>query len=331
MQFGQKKADPYSLGALIRAMAQDQYRGTYELEKAQDEALREGRAVDPRKVRVSWEHGRRDLSATGAGTGAYLVGTDSTAVADALRPWSVALQAGITVLPGLTGNAVIPRVTADATGQWLSSELDVISASQPTLGQISLVPHTVAALCTFSKGLDVLQPQTEAFVRTTCMRVLAQTIDTAILSGTGIAGQPLGIINVPGVHAATGGSFAHADALEMQEAVANGGAEISGWIGSPDVRELLGARESAAGNAGFIWGNDKIINRAAYATALCPDATLLCGDWQHVVLASWGSGFDVSVDGFTGWSSGAVTVRIMASVDVAVVHPGAFAYASSIT
>ena len=94
MQLTPKERQAFSLSNLIRSMASGTSRGTFELEVMHDTAARENRQFDARKVRLPWELLTRDLSATGTDTGAYLVGSKSTPVADALRPWSVALQAG---------------------------------------------------------------------------------------------------------------------------------------------------------------------------------------------------------------------------------------------
>lgn len=331
MQISAKERAAFSIANLIHSMSRDVTRGSFETELLHDVAQREGRNFDPRRIRVPWSLLSRDLSATGADTGAYLVGTGSTAVVDALRPWSVTVQAGITVVPNLTGNLTIPRVTGDTSGQWLSSELDAITASQPTLGQVSLALKTAAALVTFTKTLDKLQPNTEPFIRAHLLRVIGQMIDAAVLGGTGMLGQPMGLTGTTGVGTATiDATDPWGDFTTMQAAIATAGAEPTAVIGTPAVRKILQDRSRFANSDSPVWGAAPggIGGIPAYATTTCPTGKLIAGDWRHVVLGSWGSGIDISTDGFTGWAEGKITVRILAMLDVAVPFPAAFSVAS---
>lgn len=331
MQISAKERDAFSLSNLLRNMANDRPRGSFETELLHDLAQREGRAFDPNRVRVPWALLRRDMTAAGSSGSQYIVGTDNTVVADALRPWSVTVSAGINVMGGLTGNVTIPRTTSDATGQWLSSELDPISASQPTIGQVSLTPKTAAALVTFTKLLDRLQPETEPFIRAHLLRVLGQMVDAAVLNGSGASGEPQGLALATGIDTESGTSLAHAGTLAMQAAVAAAGAEVTAWIGDPLARKTLAGRDRGTDGGRFIWDDDRVLGRPAYATQSAPANSLFAGDWRQVVLGSWGSGIDISTDAYTGWTTGAITVRVLATMDVAIPHPAAFSVSSSIT
>ena len=101
-------------------------------------AMSADRAYDPHAVTIPWSGWRRNLTASGGDTGHYLVGTGQEAVADALRPWSVAVSAGLTVVPNLRSNEGFPRIDADLTGAWLQDENTAIVPSQPTVGQIAV-------------------------------------------------------------------------------------------------------------------------------------------------------------------------------------------------
>jgi len=74
---------------------------------------------------------RRDLAA--ASSGYALVGTDNAAPTDALREGSVVVgKLGVRVLGNLRGNLTLPIVSTAVSGSWLSSELDPVSAEQPS-------------------------------------------------------------------------------------------------------------------------------------------------------------------------------------------------------
>jgi hypothetical protein len=54
-----------------------------------------------------------------------------------------------------------------------------------------------------------------------------------------------------------------------------------------------------------------------------PAATLLCGVWSQIYIATWGA-MMVAVDPFTGWQAGSVSLRVVLPVDVFVSHPETF-------
>ena len=54
------------------------------------------------------------------------------------------------------------------------------------------------------------------------------------------------------------------------------------------------------------------------------------GNWNDVLIGSWGPGIDILVDPYTGGSTGAVRVRVFQSVDIAVRQPASFAVCTDI-
>lgn len=302
----------------------------YELELLEDAALRDGRAFNPRRPVVPWELLTRDLSATGTGTGAYLVGTEALSPADILRPWSVTMQAGLTVIDGLRSNITIPRVTTAATPQWLASELDALTPSQPTLGDVSMTQKIVGALTTYTKQLAAQQGRLEALLRTHLLKTVGTAVDQAVIAGSGVSGQPQGIVGTTGVDTESGTSLGWAGIIAMQQAVADAGSEPTGLVTTPAVRKLLQGREKATGS-GLVWDGAAVGSIPAYATAACAATTLIVGDWSQAVLGIWGSGPEIALDAFTGWATGVITMRVLLSVDTALLHPASFSVSTSIT
>jgi len=284
----------------------------YELELLEDAALRDGRSFNPRRPVVPWELLTRDLSATGSDTGAYLV------------------EAGLTVIDGLRSNITIPRVTTAATPQWLASELDALTPSQPTLGDVSMTPKICGALTTYTKQLAAQQGRLEAFLRTHLLKTVGKAVDQAVIAGSGVSGQPQGIVGSAGVDTESGTSLGWSGLTAMQKAVAEAGSEPSALVTTPAVRALLQAREVATG-AGLVWNGSRVGSLPAYATAACPTASLVVADFAQALLGIWGSGPEIAIDAYTGWSTGAVSIRVMLACDTALLHPASFSVSTSIT
>jgi HK97 family phage major capsid protein len=241
----------------------------------------------------------------------------------------VALQAGAQVLPNLTANVSIPRTATKQAAQWLAGEFDPLVASQPTLGQVSLTPKTCGALTTYTKLLEAINPQTEAFIASHLLRVIGTTVDAAILGGSGIAGQPQGIVGTAGVGSATVDStYTWGDVTGMVQTVAENGSEPSAIVSTPAVRKLLQGRQRFTGGDSGVWSNAAIGDTRAYATTTCPTGKLIVGDFSQLVLAIWGSGVDISIDGYTDWATGKITMRLLLSVDTALLHPASFSVAA---
>lgn len=329
-----KEARDYRLTKLISHM----YQGTLtrgaclEADVAEAAAAKAGRAYDPQRVLLPLEVlAQRDMTAAGVSGSNYLIGTDTAAPVDMLRPWSVSLQAGITRMGGLVGNVAIPRTTAASTAMWLSDEGTAIVPSQPTLGQVSLTPKSTGAIIQFTKMMLNINPAIEDYLRREIMRTTGQLIDTGVFNGSGIAGQPLGVLNTPNIGTQAGGNLAWAGILNLEQQIADAGTEPTAYITTPAVRELLKAREKASGS-GMVWNGDEMNGRPAYVTTALPAATLIAGDWSQCVLAQWG-GLEIQVapPNSAGFANGTLAIRLIASVDVGVLHPGAFAVSASIT
>lgn len=129
-----------------------------------------------------------------------------------LQASTIALQAGVTRMPGLMGSPVqIPKITGATTAYWLG-EVEAPTASDVTLGQIQMQPRDVFALATLSNRLiENSTPAADQLVRSQLARDIGLKIDLGIYSGTGVSGQPIGILNADGANSVTSFGSAAAD------------------------------------------------------------------------------------------------------------------------
>jgi HK97 family phage major capsid protein len=299
-------------------------------EALEEHARRTGASYDPQRPQVPLSAFQRALTVAGDGE---LVGLEAQDPRDILRPWSVTARAGVQVEFGLVGNQVVPVTSGKATPAWFTDELTGSAASTPTIAQRPITPHTAGAVVNFSRQLS-LQANAEAFVSRELLRTVGTAVDQAVIAGSGADGEPQGLIGTDGVGTQAGTSLAYAGVLSMKRKVADANApdEAISYIGTAAVRELLEARERAAGN-GFIWDDDKVASRPARVSTDVPAATLIAGAFEAVYLGIWGDGITVEINPHDpdGFKSGVIRARVLVSCDVAVVHPGAFVVATSIT
>lgn len=198
----------------------------------------------------------RDMSKGTPSAGGYLVGTDTAPVAELLQPWSVAAQAGVTImgLPGvdrIAGDINIPRIGDGITPYWISSEGAAVTPSEPTTEKITLSPKTGGAVTSYSRLLAKQGNIADALLQREMQRAIGQMLDTAIIAGTGADGQPRGIINTAGIGTASG-AFSWSTACEMEKTAASEGAtdDRIGFLSTPAVRKALKIRALDAGAAG---------------------------------------------------------------------------------
>jgi HK97 family phage major capsid protein len=188
-----------------------------EREICEESARQSGTAFDMNKPTVPWACFTRaspDERVSVASQGGFLVQTDVLGVADILRPFSIVVPLGLTVLSGLKGNATIPAVKSTTTAQWLSDEASSPAESAVTLGQIALTPKTVSDFTTASRQL-LIQSAADALIRNELLKTVATAIDVAIINGSGVSGQPSRILQTAGSQTVSDASIAWTGLLSM--------------------------------------------------------------------------------------------------------------------
>lgn len=285
----------------------------------------------------------RDLSKVTASAGGYLVGASNAPIADLLRPWSVASQAGITVVPvgknaGIAGDLVIPKANSGMTGYWLNTETNQITQSDPTIEKIVMKAKSGGALAKFSRLLARQGNVADAFLQREMLKTIGRLVDVAILAGSGSNGQPTGIPNTLGINTASG-AFSGDSALAMEETAANEGSTDKhiGFLTTPAVRRLLKKRTIDASSTGkALWNSsrngDEIAGRAGFVAEYVNASSMICGPWNDCVLAIWGTPtIEINPYDPSGFKAGTFEARLLIDCDVAIVHPGAWTVHSSIS
>jgi HK97 family phage major capsid protein len=283
-------------------------------------------------------HLLRDLNASTGSAGGFLVQPVVAAAAGALRPTSAMAQLGAQFMVG--GKIMRwPRITGQATTQWLASESDAISESDPVFGERAANVYWVGAMTDISRQL-LLQSDAPTVVEAELLNAVLTAIDQAVLGGSGAAGQPLGLAGTSGVAAVTGTGFSRAAAREMQRVVhAAGGIrspESVAYVMRPAVSELLGERAVIAGSDRTIFEGSMldgtVVGARAVVSQNAPASTILFGDFSQIVV-HFREPVRVQVSGFdpTKFRTGVSTFRCLAAVDVVVRQPAAFAVAASVT
>ena len=273
---------------------------------------------------------KRDLTVGTATAGGNLVATDLLAGSfiDILRNRMAIMQAGTTVLSGLTGNISIPRQTSASTAYWVG-EGSAPTESQQAFDQVNMTPKTLGGYVDFSrKTLLQSSIDVEQFVRGDLAKVLALELDRAGIYGSGSSNQPTGLVNTSGIGTqtiTTYGTFAEYIGMETDVASANADAGSLKYILNAAARGALKSTEKASNTAQFVWEGNEINGYPALVSNQLANNDVLFGDFSQLVMGTW-SGVDLTVDPYAGATSGNVRVIALQDVDFAVKQPGAFCY-----
>ena len=282
---------------------------------------------------------QRDLNAATAGQGGYLVDTQNVSFVELKRNRSVVMRMGAERLPGMRGDVAIPRQSAAATAEWLTSETDPATESQQTFTQVPLTPKTCAAYTELSRQL-LLQssPAAEGVVMRDLAAVVALAVDQAAINGSGASGEPEGLLSATGVGAVTGTALDYAAILEFQSDTLGANSLINldacGYVSTSAVASLLMQRVKFTNTDSPLWeggmADGEVVGFKAMSSQQVPAATMIFGDWSSMLIAEWGV-LEVEINPFANFPAGIVGVRAMYSVDVGLRHAASFSVASTIT
>jgi HK97 family phage major capsid protein len=259
----------------------------------------------------------------------------------------VVSKLGATAMNGLTGGPVqIPRQTSGTTAAYVAENAQ-ITPSDPLLGQVTMQPREVAAMCQLSNRLlRMSSPAAEAVVRADLARQIALRVDLSALRGTG-GTQPLGVVNTPGIGATTMTAVPTVNALYAMMYVvelANADTESMGWAMHPRTWNTLRTIQDGEGRyiLATIFGQGTqekrgpivgtLLGHPFYCTTQIPitlgagaASEIYFGNWADLILAEWmGLELMASQETSTAFAANQTWIRAILEHDCAVRHPASF-------
>lgn len=310
-------------------------------ERAASDELAKARGIAPHGILLPLPSiSTRAMSVAGVAGSNYLVNDDTAPGAvfvDGLRDASLLSVLPIQEVGPLVGTALFPRIASGDPAVWLADEDANTPMPDITFGALIATPKVVGSLMAMSwQFRRQLTPATEAYILRELAAGIAEGLDAAIIEGSGVGGEPQGVLNTSGVGNQTGTSLAWAGILAMLETVEASKAirdrSALAWLASPDVAELLRARQRFTGSSTAIVEAERIAGYPMIVHSAVPAGTLILGDWSRLWLAHWGS-LDLAgseSDG-TDFRTGITKLRGMLWCDVVVSAPSAFCKAEGVT
>lgn len=323
-------AGSVSVTRVIRSQMEGKSLDGAEAEYAREAERRSGRKAEGAFVPFASLEKRANTTATAP----ELVGTDHRAQ-DYIGPLREALLArslGVRVMTGLRGNVTVPKYGSGLETGWIV-EGQAVPESQMSFDQVTLTPKHVGGKTEMSRQLiQQSAPSIEQLVREDLSFLIAKQIDRAIINGSGTAGEPLGILNTPGIQTIADLPDSWAEVLAMLEMLDDVEIANGRWLTSAAVRTALASTEKVPGSgSGFLYDGGSLAGLPLSASKSVPAGTLILGDFSQVMLGVW-SEVDILVNPYAepAYSRGGVQVRAMATVDTAVRHPEGFVVATEV-
>jgi HK97 family phage major capsid protein len=234
-----------------------------------------------------------------------------------------------TFYSGLSSDVNLP-VLSGTTAYFQTETSTPGDDAQTAVGGGTLQPKRLTATMALSKALLHQNASVERAIMDDLNGAVAAQIEYAALNGSGASGQPNGVANVSDINvvaAETDAALYYGKLLSMESEVGNNNADNGrmAYITTPKLRgKLKSTLAIANGDAtkGYasglpIWANNEINGLSARATTNCLDtfatnsqSQVLFGSWSDLVIASFGSANDVTIDPYTLAASGQIKIVI---------------------
>lgn len=311
--------------------AQAQRNAEFELECSRAAEEKYGRSAQGIMIPAEVQRNmKRDLNTTDE---ASLFSDDyrANAFIDVLRNSSSVMQAGATMLSGLSGDVAIPKKLTAANAAWISTEGGDATESEMTVGSIRLTPKTLGAFTDVTRQLLIQSSlDVENLIRDDLIQALGLAIDKAALEGTGLSGQPTGILNTTGVNQVTNFAAANptfAEVVSLETAIAEDNALMGNlsYILGAGMYGALKTTEKASGTAQFVADGRSMNGYSSIVSNQATAGNLYFGNFSDVLIGMFG-GLDLTVDPYTMSKSGTIRVVALQSIDVAIRHAQSFAF-----
>ena len=261
----------------------------------------------------------RTLNASTATQGKEAIATDKMPLEISARNARVASEIGATYLDGLVGNVSFPSYGSTKVG-WKGENV-LADNGEGSFKEITLSPKRLTAVVEISKQLLAqTSDDIEALIINDINDALGNKLDETIFAGVApVADAPKPISNVEGIVSNESAEAAkYADVLKMEQAIeeANGNMADAVFVVAPNVKYAFKAVQTGNGLP-LVLDNESLDGYPYVSSNSVPKgaAYLLCP--KDLVIGSFGSAVDITVDAVTKADQGMVRLIVNGYYDFA--------------
>ncbi len=346
VEMSAKEERDYSFMKAVRGLVNGSGLQGLEREVSEEIAMRSGREARGFYAPDHFWTGKRDLTAGTNSAGGFLKPTEhlGNEFVDALRARLVFSELGSRVMSGLKGDVAIPKLSTGVSAGFVA-ENGATSEVNAVFSQISLQPKSLGAFSDISRLLMVQSdPSVEQIVRDDLLNSIAQKIEDVAIEGGG-SNEPTGITGTTGIGSVAigtnGGDLTWQAITDLVKEVEVDNAAINGntlaYLTNPKVKSHMASTSKVASTDSIMLLEAPYNNVYGYNLAttnnvpsdltkgtLSTASALIFGDFSQLMMGFFSTP-DILIDPYTGGSTGAVRIRVMQEMDIAVRHAQSFA------
>ena len=341
-----KEERSYSFMKAVRGLVNGSGLQGLEREVSEQIAKNNGREARGFYAPDSFWSGRRDLTVGTASAGGNLVGTDHLGdqFVDALRARLVFSELGSRFMTGLRGDVAIPKLATGVSAGFVA-ENGATAEVNAVFSQITMSPKSLGAFSDVSRLLMIQSdPSVEQIVRDDLLNAIAQKIEDVAIEGGG-SNEPTGITGTTGIGSVAigtnGGALTWAAITDLVKEVEVDNAAINGntlaYLTNPKVKSLMASTPKVASTDSVmlmdapwssLYGYDLAVTNNVPSDltkgTLSTASAMIFGDFSQLMFGFFSTP-DILIDPYTAGSTGAVRIRVMQEMDLAVRHAQSFA------
>jgi len=341
-----KEERSYSFMKAVRGLVNGSGLQGLEREVSEQIAKNNGREARGFYAPDSFWGGKRDLTVGTATAGGHLVGTDHLGdqFVDALRARLVFSELGSRFMTGLRGDVAIPKLATGVSAGFVA-ENGATSEVNAVFSQITMSPKSLGAFSDVSRLLMIQSdPSVEQIVRDDLLNAIAQKIEDVAIEGGG-SNEPTGIIGTAGIGSVAigtnGGALTWDAITDLVKEVEVDNAAINGnslaYLTNPKVKSHMASTPKVASTDSVmlmdapwnsLYGYDLAVTNNVPSDltkgTLTTASAMIYGDFSQLMMGFFSTP-DILIDPYTAGSTGAVRIRVMQEMDLAVRHAQSFA------
>jgi HK97 family phage major capsid protein/HK97 family phage prohead protease len=341
-----KEQRSYSFIKAVRGLVNGSGLQGLEREVSEQIAKNNGREARGFYAPDSFWGGKRDLTVGTATAGGHLVGTDHLGdqFVDALRSRLVFNELGARFMTGLKGDVAIPKLATGVSAGFVA-ENGATSEVNAVFSQITMSPKSLGAFTDISRLLMIQSdPSVEQIIRDDLLNAIAQKVEDVAIEGGG-SNEPTGITGTTGIGSVAigtnGGDLTWQAITDLVKEVEVDNAAINGntlaYLTNPKVKSHMASTSKVASTDSVmlldapwnsLYGYDLAITNNVPSDltkgTLTTASAMIYGDFSQLMMGFFSTP-DILIDPYTAGSTGAVRIRVMQELDIAVRHAQSFA------
>lgn len=298
-----------------------------------------------RKAAAGLYQSRAYNTATGNASGASnLVAEvlEANEFIELLRPMTRFNELGIRTLSGNVGDLAFPRQTGGMSSTWVSDS-GASTESSATFDKVVSKPKMlVSETEIFELANYQMTPAAQMLALQDMMEERARALELAVYFGSGLNGQPRGILNTTGVQlldlGADGAALTRDNLIDLETMLGanNVNTDNTRFVTNDKVKGALRKLKIDAGSGLFVY--DEFKDKMSITNLMPSNLTqgtgtglssLILGDFSGTLVTSW-FGPNLVIDGITGANVGKTKIFMRQGCDVVVRNPKKFVGAKAI-